>query len=141
MASAYNSVAFTQGSQTHKNNHNNCNMPSFYENKRSGHWVKLNIGGTCFLTTRTTLCRDPNSFLCRLIQEDPDPDVILQTDKVSILHSIPNLFLSKCNSVKGECGFSPAYFQIGFGTLLSFSHYFFFEIFYLLYSIHPSHTS
>ncbi|XP_065207819.1 BTB/POZ domain-containing protein KCTD5 [Planococcus citri] len=33
-------------------------------------WVKLNVGGTCFLTTKTTLSRDPNSFLYRLCQEN-----------------------------------------------------------------------
>ncbi|XP_782051.2 BTB/POZ domain-containing protein KCTD5 [Strongylocentrotus purpuratus] len=40
-------------------------------------WVRLNVGGTYFLTTRTTLCRDPKSFLCRLCQDDPD----LSSDK------------------------------------------------------------
>lgn len=35
-------------------------------------WVKLNVGGTCFLTTKTTLAKDPNSFLYRLVQEDSD---------------------------------------------------------------------
>lgn len=35
-------------------------------------WVKLNIGGTVFLTTKTTLCREKQSFLSRLCQEDPD---------------------------------------------------------------------
>lgn len=35
-------------------------------------WVKLNVGGTYFLTTKTTLSRDPNSFLYRLVQEDSD---------------------------------------------------------------------
>ncbi|CAL4066601.1 unnamed protein product, partial [Meganyctiphanes norvegica] len=45
---------------------------------RPREWVKLNVGGTNFLTTRTTLCRDPKSFLCRLVQEDPE---LLHTDK------------------------------------------------------------
>lgn len=47
------------------------------QNRRS-QWVKLNVGGTVFLTTRTTLCRDPKSFLYRLIQDEPD----LNSDKV-----------------------------------------------------------
>lgn len=46
-------------------------------------WVKLNVGGTYFLTTKTTLARDPNSFLYRLIQEDSD----LISDKVRIFFS------------------------------------------------------
>uniref|UniRef100_A0A4X1VUK4 Potassium channel tetramerization domain containing 5 n=2 Tax=Sus scrofa TaxID=9823 RepID=A0A4X1VUK4_PIG len=37
-------------------------------------WVRLNVGGTYFLTTRQTLCRDPKSFLYRLCQADPDLD-------------------------------------------------------------------
>ncbi|XP_038064548.1 BTB/POZ domain-containing protein KCTD5-like [Patiria miniata] len=41
-------------------------------NTAESKWVRLNVGGTYFLTTRTTLCRDPKSFLCRLCQEDPD---------------------------------------------------------------------
>lgn len=46
-----------------------------------GKWVRLNVGGTCFLTTRQTLCRDPKSFLFRLCQADPD----LDSDKVSVV--------------------------------------------------------
>ena len=45
---------------------------------RKEEWVTLNVGGTMFMTTRTTLCRDPKSFLYRLCQEDPD----LNSDKV-----------------------------------------------------------
>ncbi|KAM7295869.1 BTB/POZ domain-containing protein KCTD5 [Ixodes scapularis] len=47
------------------------------KSSRNTQWVKLNVGGTCFLTTRTTLCRDPKSFLYRLCQEDPE----LHSDK------------------------------------------------------------
>lgn len=53
----------------------NQNLPVNNGNKQ---WVKLNVGGTYFLTTKTTLARDPNSFLFRLVQEDSD----LDTDKV-----------------------------------------------------------
>ncbi|KAG7459935.1 hypothetical protein MATL_G00215860 [Megalops atlanticus] len=41
---------------------------------RASKWVRLNVGGTYFLTTRQTLCREPKSFLYRLCQADPDLD-------------------------------------------------------------------
>ncbi|KAK7919751.1 hypothetical protein WMY93_011035 [Mugilogobius chulae] len=40
----------------------------------SSKWIRLNVGGTYFLTTRQTLCRDPKSFLYRLSQADPELD-------------------------------------------------------------------
>lgn len=43
--------------------------PNVLAKQGSNQWVRLNVGGTCFLTTKTTLSRDPNSFLARLIQD------------------------------------------------------------------------
>ncbi|KAK2836656.1 hypothetical protein Q7C36_014525 [Tachysurus vachellii] len=40
----------------------------------SSNWVRLNVGGTYFLTTRQTLCRDSESFLYRLCQTDLNSD-------------------------------------------------------------------
>ncbi|KAA0704468.1 BTB/POZ domain-containing protein KCTD5 [Triplophysa tibetana] len=51
-----------------------CRRPIQTFNHRSSKWVRLNVGGTHFLTTRQTLCRDPRSFLFRLCQADPDLD-------------------------------------------------------------------
>lgn len=51
------------------------NNSSNYVNNGKGfnkQWVKLNVGGTIFLTTKTTLSRDQKSFLFRLCQEDSD---------------------------------------------------------------------
>lgn len=64
---------------------NNCNVSPARSCNKFGlesKWVKLNVGGTYFVTTRSTLCRDTKSFLCRLCQEDPS----LESDKVC-LHS------------------------------------------------------
>lgn len=52
--------------------------PNMLTKQGSNQWVRLNVGGSIFLTTKTTLSRDPNSFLARLIQ---DSDLI--SDKVS----------------------------------------------------------
>lgn len=63
--------------------------PNMLTKQGSNQWVRLNVGGTCFLTTRTTLSRDPNSFLARLIQ---DSDLI--SDKVCAIlfnYSLPYL--------------------------------------------------
>lgn len=54
------------------------NSPSEQIDKPGSRWVRLNVGGTYFITTKQTLCRDPKSFLFRLCQEDPD----LDSDKV-----------------------------------------------------------
>lgn len=46
-------------------------------------WVRFNVGGQHFLTTKATLARDKNSFLYRICQDDPD----LETDIVSVATS------------------------------------------------------
>lgn len=48
------------------------NSTSLAAEKGKDVWVKLNIGGTVFLTTKTTLCKEKDSFLARLCQNDPD---------------------------------------------------------------------
>lgn len=35
-------------------------------------WVKLNVGGTVFMTTATTLCKEKGGFLARLCKDDTD---------------------------------------------------------------------
>lgn len=62
----------TNSHQVSKNNHQS--------QRGNNQWVRLNVGGTYFLTAKTTLTRDPNSFLCRLCQEDSD----LISDRVSL---------------------------------------------------------
>lgn len=52
----------------------NPSSPSEPGEKPGSRWVRLNVGGTYFITTKQTLCRDPKSFLFRLCQEDPDLD-------------------------------------------------------------------
>ncbi|XP_076168040.1 BTB/POZ domain-containing protein inc isoform X2 [Ptiloglossa arizonensis] len=52
---------------------NSHEMTENHVQKRcNNQWVRLNVGGTYFLTAKTTLARDPNSFLYRLCQEDSD---------------------------------------------------------------------
>ncbi|KAJ6659005.1 hypothetical protein lerEdw1_019642 [Lerista edwardsae] len=53
----------------------NCQQPVPPSSR--GKWVRLNVGGTIFLTTKQTLCREQKSFLCRLclgeeLQSDRD---------------------------------------------------------------------
>ncbi|XP_069761316.1 BTB/POZ domain-containing protein KCTD5-like isoform X8 [Narcine bancroftii] len=62
-----------------------CPKCSGVEYAAAAKWVRLNVGGTRFLSTRQTLCRDPKSFLYRLCQADPD----LDSDKVENSRDTP----------------------------------------------------
>ena len=46
-------------------------------------WIRLNIGGQHFVTTKTTLCKNPHSFFYKLCQDDPS--IGLTTDKVCLI--------------------------------------------------------
>ncbi|XP_033974840.1 BTB/POZ domain-containing protein KCTD5 isoform X2 [Trematomus bernacchii] len=66
-------------SETSSSGHRRCLAHSLEERSTSAcmgssKWIRLNVGGTYFLTTRQTLCRDPKSFLYRLSQADPELD-------------------------------------------------------------------
>lgn len=64
--------------------------PNMLTKQGSNQWVRLNVGGTCFLTTKTTLSRDPNSFLARLIQDGEliSDKVMLQSISLFSFHFI-----------------------------------------------------
>ena len=107
-----------------------CTCNGQTKRKGSMSWVKLNVGGQVFQTTRTTLCRDPKSFLYRLCQDDPDLDsdkVSETTDKVffiaiaDLCHftrtgipwdyrcncTLPSVWASECGA--SPCTASPSY--------------------------------
>lgn len=67
----------------------NTNSSSIMKKPASDQWVKLNVGGQYFVTTRTTLSQDPSSFLCRLIREDCG----LISDRVSNNHYFYQIFV------------------------------------------------
>src|ERR1700710_2052139 len=47
-----------------------CDVCKKVSSVRNETWIRLNVGGTQFVTTRTTLLRDPLSFFYRLCQHE-----------------------------------------------------------------------
>jgi len=42
----------------------------FNQSSKAGEWIRLNIGGQSFVTTKTTLCKDPDSFFYKLLCQE-----------------------------------------------------------------------
>merc|ERR1712223_1725903 len=63
-------------------------------------WIKLNVGGQIFTTTRCTLTKDPESFLFRLCQETSDLES--QKDDVGayLIDRDPNYFTPILNYLR-----------------------------------------
>ena len=55
-------------------------------------WIKLNVGGTVFLTTKPTLAKDKKSFLHRLCQEDPDLPSLKDENGAYLIDRDPRYF-------------------------------------------------
>lgn len=49
--------------------------------KKTAEWVRLNIGGQYFVTTKTTLCRNAHSFFFKLLQDDPSVGLVTDKDE------------------------------------------------------------
>lgn len=60
--------------------------------RRTGEWIRLNVGGRLFTTTRTTLCRDTRSFLYRLCRDDPQLDVDTDESGAYLIDRDPSYF-------------------------------------------------
>lgn len=70
--------------------------PNILKKQGTDEWVKLNVGGQHFLTTKTTLRRDPNSFLSRLVQEECD----LTSDRVRRMRDSYTLKITSIQMLK-----------------------------------------
>lgn len=72
----------------------------------NGKWVRLNVGGTVFLTTRQTLLKEQTSFLYRLCQQqDLHSDTVRQDLNVDLssflVHCSFFLLIKPCRSPSG----------------------------------------
>jgi len=56
-------------------------------------WVKLNVGGQIFQTTKTTLCKDPKSFFYRLCQDSSELGSEKDEDGAFLIDREPKYFV------------------------------------------------
>ncbi len=68
----------------------------------NGKWVRLNVGGTVFLTTRQTLLKEQTSFLYRLCQQqDLHSDTVRQQWVMFVYDCV--LMMLSCCAAPGVC--------------------------------------
>ncbi|KAH7699918.1 BTB/POZ domain-containing protein KCTD17 [Aphelenchoides avenae] len=58
----------------------------------SNGWVRLNIGGKLFQTTKQTLSREPDSFLARLVEDDQELPTAKDETGAYLIDRNPKLF-------------------------------------------------
>jgi len=63
-------------------------------------WIKLNVGGKIFTTTRCTLTKDPESFLFRLCQDTSDLDSQKDDIGAYLIDRDPNYFTPILNYLR-----------------------------------------
>ena len=61
-------------------------------------WVRLNVGGRVFTTSRATLTKDPQSFLARIAMEDTElaSDKVIDQSNICIIMITVRLAGPKC---------------------------------------------
>jgi len=65
------------------------NLPNGY---KASKWVRLNVGGTCFVTTLSTLSRYPQSFLHRLCTDENELDSYKDESGAYLIDRDPTYF-------------------------------------------------
>ena len=70
------------------------------QNNKSNDWVHLNVGGVTFTTTRSTLAKDPKSFLFRLCQEDSNLSSYKDERGAYMIDRDPNYFSPVLNYLR-----------------------------------------
>lgn len=70
------------------------------ENGHKQEWVRLNVGGTTFVTTKQTLCKDPSSFLCRICQDEHLIDSLKDTTGAFLIDRDPTYFSPVLNYLR-----------------------------------------